>query len=699
MDDKRFVALLPENLQLKILSLVTNGEEVTANALPAQPPLPAQPALPESSAESSAATLAGLQARVHTHGFGWQDAFVGADVAAALLAGAQALQPALTPAGMSSSVARWRDPTARGDLTAWLPFEGAPSAPHAQLCASAAWAALRQRLQLLVTSLNRTAAAEGRELVALPDKAMIAHYPTGARYVRHSDVSPAVSHRRLTAILYLNADWREEHGGQLVLFGGDGGGGGGGGGGETVVAPNLGRLLLFRSNLEHEVRTTHQPRWAITTWIVVARQAEVAAPPPAAAAALPPAALSPAALIAALTAPPPAAAAALPPATLSPAALIAALTAAAGAPAGAGAERRSSAVATTTTTTAAATSMDDKRFVALLPENLQLKILSLVTNGEGGAPRELPAQAALPAQLALPEQQARTTTAIAEASGPSSGLAGTPEPADGPAVSTGAAAGAAARIFVSVASYRDPECPHTLLSLFTKAARPERLVVGVCFQCGSGGGGAGAEGGDEGEDGDEACVDLSLLRAEWRQQVRSVRMPWREARGPVWARHLVQRELYDGEEFYLQIDSHSRFVPGWDERLVAMLARCGSPKAVLSTYPLPYEGAAAAARVSTEERLTLLCTRAADAAFDADGMLRFRARLLAAPPCAPVPTAFWAAGFSFSRGELVREVHLYIAHACGACTTALRTRHVGLGLACGREGGCWLNERGRGLPS
>jgi hypothetical protein len=648
MDDKRFVALLPENLQLKILSLVTDGEEGTANALSVQPPLPAQPALPESSAESSTVTLAGLKARVRTHGFGWEDAFVGADVAAALLAGAQMLQPALTPAGMSSSVARWRDPTSRGDLTAWLPLEGAPSAPHVQLCTSAAWAALRQRLQLLVTSLNRTAAAEGRELVALPDKAMLAHYPIGARYVRHSDVSPAVSHRRLTAILYLNADWREEHGGQLVLFGGDGDGGGG----ETVVAPNLGRLLLFRSNLEHEVRTTHQPRWAITTWIVAARQAEVPAPPPAAAAALPPAALS-------------------------PAALIAALTAAADAPASAGAEKRggasvddttTAAAATATAATATATSMDDKRFVALLPENLQLKILSLVTNGEGGAPRELPAQAALPAQLALPEQARTTAPAPAKASGSSSGLAGTPEPADGPAVDTGAAgaagatgaagagaAGALGRIFVSVASYRDPECPHTLLALFTKATRPERLVVGVCFQCG-GGGGAG----DQGEDDDEACVDLSLLRAEWRQQVRSVRMPWREARGPVWARHLVQRELYDGEEFYLQIDSHSRFVPGWDERLVAMLARCGSPKAVLSTYPLPYEGAAAAARVSTEERLTLLCTRPADAAFDADGMLRFRARLLAAPPCAPVPTAFWAAGFSFSRGELVREVRICI---------------------------------------
>ena len=46
MDDKRFVSLLPENLQLKILSLVTDGEEGTADVPPVQPPLPAPPALP-----------------------------------------------------------------------------------------------------------------------------------------------------------------------------------------------------------------------------------------------------------------------------------------------------------------------------------------------------------------------------------------------------------------------------------------------------------------------------------------------------------------------------------------------------------------------------------------------------------------------------------------------------------------------------
>ena len=210
MDDKKFVALLPENLQLKILSLVTSGEEgAVAPAPPSAPVAPAPQHALASATDEDAAALAGLHARLRSHGFGWEDDFVPPDVAAALLAAAQGQQPALTPAGMSSSVAKWRDPTARGDLTTWLPFEGEPSAQHAPLCGSPAWAQLRRRLQLLVATLNAVAEQEGRELVALPEKAMLAHYPIGARYVRHSDVSPAVAHRRLTAILYLNSGWEE----------------------------------------------------------------------------------------------------------------------------------------------------------------------------------------------------------------------------------------------------------------------------------------------------------------------------------------------------------------------------------------------------------------------------------------------------------------------------------------------------------
>jgi hypothetical protein len=89
-----------------------------------------------------------------------------------------------------------------------------------------------------------------------------------------------------------------------------------------------------------------------------------------------------------------------------------------------------------------------------------------------------------------------------------------------------------------------------------------------------------------------------------------------------------------------------------------MLHECGSPQPVLSTYPLLYEGAGDAAECSREPRATLLCSLPATApAFgQPDCMLRFRARLLAQPPDVPLPTPFWAAGFSFAPSILLADV-------------------------------------------
>ena len=75
-------------------------------------------------------------------------------------------------------------------------------------------------------------------------------------------------------------------------------------------------------------------------------------------------------------------------------------------------------------------------------------------------------------------------------------------------------------------------------------------------------------------------------------QVREVRIPWQEATGPCKARHLAQ-QLWNGEEFYLQIDSHMRFVPAWDTKLKQMLHQAehmsSLGKAVISSYPPAYE--------------------------------------------------------------------------------------------------------------
>ena len=75
-------------------------------------------------------------------------------------------------------------------------------------------------------------------------------------------------------------------------------------------------------------------------------------------------------------------------------------------------------------------------------------------------------------------------------------------------------------------------------------------------------------------------------------QVREIRIPWQEATGPCKARHLAQ-QLWDGEEFCLQIDSHTRFVAGWDSKLKQMLQQGEQMstfgKAVVSSYPPAYD--------------------------------------------------------------------------------------------------------------
>lgn len=44
-------------------------------------------------------------------------------------------------------------------------------------------------------------------------------------------------------------------------------------------------------------------------------------------------------------------------------------------------------------------------------------------------------------------------------------------------------------------------------------------------------------------------------------------------------------KFYRGEQYYLQIDSHSEFVQGWDDKLIKMVLDAPSDKAIISAYP------------------------------------------------------------------------------------------------------------------
>jgi predicted 2-oxoglutarate/Fe(II)-dependent dioxygenase YbiX len=186
------------------------------------------------------------------------------------------------------------------------------------------------------------------------------------------------------------------------------------------------------------------------------------------------------------------------------------------------------------------------------------------------------------------------------------------------------------RIFVRIAAYRDSECEWTVRDAFAKAEAPERVFVGVCWQY-------------------HPAHDPPSFRVHERPgQVRVTRVLASRTRGPCWARRETE-QLWRGEDFTLQIDSHSRFVAQWDRWLIDELAACPAPKALLSASPPPY---LPPDTLAIHARPTIRCATA----FDAKGDLRFRGAYLEGAPARPRAGAFVAGGFMFSSASLLREV-------------------------------------------
>lgn len=90
-----------------------------------------------------------------------------------------------------------------------------------------------------------------------------ARYQPGSLYQRHLDGFRGGQARQFSIILYLNHDWGDEDGGELVLYLPSDHG-------ERAVKvqPRWGQLILFESHrLEHEVLATHRDRYSLTGWL------------------------------------------------------------------------------------------------------------------------------------------------------------------------------------------------------------------------------------------------------------------------------------------------------------------------------------------------------------------------------------------------------------------------------------------------
>lgn len=85
-----------------------------------------------------------------------------------------------------------------------------------------------------------------------------ARYEAGHYYQKHRDTTSQNNKRVFSFVLYLNPNWKNEDGGQLMGYENE----------KTLfqMQPELGQLILFRSDLEHEVKPTQRDRLSLTGW-------------------------------------------------------------------------------------------------------------------------------------------------------------------------------------------------------------------------------------------------------------------------------------------------------------------------------------------------------------------------------------------------------------------------------------------------
>jgi Glycosyltransferase (GlcNAc) len=184
-------------------------------------------------------------------------------------------------------------------------------------------------------------------------------------------------------------------------------------------------------------------------------------------------------------------------------------------------------------------------------------------------------------------------------------------------------------IFVSIAAYRDLQLVPTIADCLRKAQRPARLRFGICWQ---------------------HSLEETVLPYQNDDRFRILDVPWMDSQGACWARASVM-ELWRGEAWFLQVDSHCRFADGWDTRLVAMATQTGSAKPILSTYATPFEP-------GPQEVLQGAPLQMALQGFTAEGIPHMRPLAIRdwRSMHRPLRARFLSAGFLFAPGSFVREV-------------------------------------------
>lgn len=187
------------------------------------------------------------------------------------------------------------------------------------------------------------------------------------------------------------------------------------------------------------------------------------------------------------------------------------------------------------------------------------------------------------------------------------------------------------KIFCSVASYRDSQCPLTVMDMIRKAKNPEKLVICICQQ--------------------NANIDIDCFNEKDYSPatIKFIGLSDHDARGPCWARYLIQQE-WRGEEYFLQIDSHMRFAQDWDEKCINDL-NVLPPKSCLSNYMPIYSIESGKPENENQIRGGLYIVNHET---HWDGFFRVNSDFIE-PPDSPPEGKGWGGCFSFSNSLILHD--------------------------------------------
>jgi hypothetical protein len=192
------------------------------------------------------------------------------------------------------------------------------------------------------------------------------------------------------------------------------------------------------------------------------------------------------------------------------------------------------------------------------------------------------------------------------------------------------------KIFIQVASYRDPQLIPTIESALENAKYPENLVFGIARQYHP----------------DDKFDDLSKYEKDDRFRILNIF--YLDAMGACWARNQIQ-QLYKDEEYTLQIDSHMRFEKDWDVEMIKMitdLQEKGHKKPLLTGYVSSFDpDNDPIARVREPWRMVF-------DRFIPEGAVFFLPETIPGwqELTTPVAARFYSAHYCFTLGQFAKEV-------------------------------------------